>query len=256
MRFPCLKAFLTMNTTAEFEAEKKKNIQEMSADERLRLLTSSWLNESLRYKYSYNFCWMGRPIIQYPQDIIAVQEIIWSVKPDLIVETGIAHGGSLVFSASMLELLGGPGLTVGIDIDIRPHNRRDLEAHPLFKRMCLIEGSSTDQRIVDEVFSLASAYSRPMVILDSNHTHQHVLEELQLYSPLVQTGSYLIVLDTIVEDIPEDLCADRPWGRDNNPKTAVKEFLSRTDRFITDQTIENKLLITVAPGGFLRCIKG
>jgi cephalosporin hydroxylase len=218
-------------------------------------LTLKWLVESAKVKYSYNFAWMGRPIIQYPQDMIAMQEIIWKVQPDLIIETGIAHGGSLIFYASMLELIGESGQVLGIDIDIRQHNRLEIEKHPMFKRITMIEGSSIDEDIAKQVYQFAKNKQRVLVVLDSNHTHEHVLKELQLYSSLVTKGSYLVVFDTAVEDMPADFFPDRPWGRGNNPKTAVWEFLKHNDRFEIDKEMEAKLLITVAPDGYLKCVK-
>jgi cephalosporin hydroxylase len=185
---------------------------------------------------------------------MAMQELIWQIKPQLIVETGIAHGGSLIFYASMLELLGGKGLVVGIDIDIRAHNRREIEAHPLFKRIRLIEGDSTEPSAVEEVYALAEGKAPILVALDSNHTHAHVLKELQLYSPLVRKESYLVVFDTIIEDFPAGWFHDRPWDKGNNPRTAVAEFLAANPRFQEDRDLESKLLITVAPSGYLRCI--
>lgn len=226
-----------------------------NSDENLQNLTNRWFIESCRHKYSYNFSWMGRPIIQFPQDIIAMQEIIWQVKPDLIVETGIAHGGSLIFYASMLELIGEGGKILGIDVDIRQHNRVEIEKHPMFKRITMIEGSSIDEEIAKQVFDFAKGNSRVLVVLDSNHTHDHVLKELQLYSPLVTKDSYLVVFDTVVEDMPEDFFSDRPWGKGNNPKTAVWEFLKTNKRFEIDKDIEAKLLITVAPDGYLKCVE-
>jgi len=226
-----------------------------NSDENLQNLTNRWFIESCRHKYSYNFSWMGRPIIQFPQDIMAMQEIIWQVKPDLIVETGIAHGGSLIFYASMLELIGEGGQILGIDVDIRQHNRVEIEKHPMFKRITMIEGSSIDEEIAKQVFDFAKGNSRVLVILDSNHTHDHVLKELELYSPLVTKDSYLVVFDTVVEDMPEDFFSDRPWGKGNNPKTAVWEFLKTNKRFEIDKDIEAKLLITVAPDGYLKCVE-
>ena len=238
-----------------FEARNKENIGKMGQDERLRESGWNLIVDSLDYEYSYHFKCLGRPIIQYPQDIVAIQEIIWSVKPDLIIETGIAHGGSLIFNASMLELLGGNGQVLGIDIDIREHNRLEIEKHPMFKRITMIEGSSIDDAVVEQVYNFAKGKERILVILDSNHTHKHVLREMELYSPLVKKGSYLVVFDTVVEDMPDELCQDRPWGKGNNPKTAVWEFLKTNDRFEIDKEIENKLLITVAPDGYLKCVK-
>jgi cephalosporin hydroxylase len=204
---------------------------------------------------TYNFTWLGRPIIQFPQDVFAMQEIIWRVRPDLIIETGVAHGGSLVFYASMLEMIGGPGEVVGIDIEIRPANRAAIESHPMFGRIRLVEGSSVDPLTVQRVCALAAGKKRVLVVLDSNHTHDHVSAELRLYSPLVTKGSYLVVFDTIVEHMPAHAFPDRPWGRGNNPMTAVCAFLEKTDRFTVDREIEEKLLITVAPSGYLRCVR-
>ncbi|MDZ7340668.1 MAG: cephalosporin hydroxylase family protein [candidate division KSB1 bacterium] len=238
-----------------FEKRNHEYIQQMAADQELRNLTGAWFERASRYEYSYHFTWLGRPIIQFPQDILAMQEIIWRVQPDLIIETGIARGGSSIFYASMLELIGGEGRVVAIDIDIREHNRCEIEAHPLFKRITMIEGSSTDDKIVQQVYALAQNRERVLVALDSNHVHEHVLAELKLYSPLVTRGSYLVAFDTIIEHMPENFSSNRPWGKNNNPHTAVAEFLRGNDRFIVDHEIEQKLLITVAPGGYLKCIK-
>jgi cephalosporin hydroxylase len=229
-------------------------IARMAANPALVEAARRFMDHSFSHRYSYNFSWLGRPIIQYPQDILATQELIWKVKPDLIVETGIAHGGSLIFSASMLQLIGGDGLVVGIDVDIRPHNRVEIEAHPLAQRITMIQGSSIDPGVVEQVKRLVAGRQRVMVFLDSNHTHDHVLQELELYAPLVTTGSYLIVFDTVVEDLPAEMHSNRPWGPGNNPKTAVHQFLKTTDRFRIDREIQEKLLITVCPDGFLECI--
>ncbi len=186
--------------------------------------------------------------------MIAMQEILWEVKPDLVIETGIAHGGSLIFYASILELIG-KGEVLGIDIEIRPHNRKAIEEHPMFKRINMIEGSAVDEAVAKQVYDFTKGKEKVLVCLDSMHTHDHVLKELQIYSPLVTKDSYLLVFDTIVEDMPDELFSDRPWGKGNNPKTAVWEFLKKNDRFVIDKDIENKLLITVAPDGFLKCVK-
>jgi cephalosporin hydroxylase len=233
----------------------EENAARMAVDEDLKARARDLFLRSCEYKYSYNFTWLGRPIIQYPQDILAMQEIIWRVQPDLIVETGIAHGGSLIFHASLLELLGGDGLVLGIDIDIRDHNRAAIESHPLARRVRMIEGSSIDPEVVRQVTEFARDRKRVLVSLDSNHTHQHVLAELHAYEPLVTKGSYLVVFDTVVEDMPKSFFPDRPWGPGDNPKTAVCEFLRGTDRFEVDQELENKLLLSVAPGGYLKCTK-
>ena len=244
-----------MTTQDAFINRNKKFVQAMGNEKSLNEITKQWLIATSRFEYSYHFTWLGRPIIQFPQDIIAMQEIIWQVKPDLVIETGIAHGGSLIFSASMLELLGGDGQVLGIDIDIREHNRVEIEKYPMYKRIAMIEGSSIDDKIAGKVYDFAKGRKRVMVFLDSMHTHDHVLRELQLYSPLVTKGSCLVVFDTVIEDMPEDFFPDRPWCKGNNPKTAVWEFLKKNNRFEIDKSIENRLLITVAPDGYLRCIK-
>jgi cephalosporin hydroxylase len=229
-------------------------IEAMGADARVAKLAGELFVESCRYRYSYNFTWLGRPIIQFPEDMIAIQEIIWKTKPDLIVETGVAHGGSLIFWASLLELIGGDGRVVGVDIDIRAHNRAAIEAHPMSRRIDLIQGSSTSEEVLAEVRRRAAERSRVMVILDSNHSHDHVLKELRLYSPLVKPGAYLVVCDTVVEDMPADMFADRPWGPGDSPKTAVREFLKATTRFEVDPEYEHKLLLSVCPEGYLKCV--
>jgi cephalosporin hydroxylase len=227
----------------------------MAADVELRKQAHDVFLRSCEYRYSYNFTWLGQPIIQYPQDILAMQEIIWRVQPDLIVETGIAHGGSLIFHASLLEMIGNDGLVLGIDIDIRALNREAIESHPMFRRIQMIKGSSIDPGIVAQVHDIAKDRKRILVSLDSNHTHEHVLAELRAYAPLVTRDSYLVVFDTVVEDMPKSFFPDRPWGPGDNPKTAVREFLKTTDRFAVDSEIENKLLLSVAPEGYLKCLK-
>jgi cephalosporin hydroxylase len=239
----------------QFEAEKRARIAAMAQDASFRKLSRDWFDASCRHRYSYHFTWMGLPVIQYPQDLIAMQEIIWRTRPEMIVETGIARGGSLVFFASMLETIGGAGRVVGVDVDIRPHNRAAIESHALARRITLLEGSSVDPAVAQKVHSLARGMRSLLLVLDSNHTHEHVARELQLYSPLVRRGGYLLVLDTVVEDLPAGLSAGRPWGPGNNPRTAVRAFLEGNDRFEVDAEIENKLLLTVAPGGYLKCVK-
>ena len=238
----------------DFEQEKIERIGKYKKKSNLIDAAQSFFIESMINKYSYNFAWMGRPIIQYPQDMIAMQEILWKVKPDLVIETGIAHGGSLIYYASILELIG-KGNILGIDIDIREHNRIAIETHPMFKRISMIEGSSVSESVLEKVRMVAGKNRTILVSLDSNHTHDHVLKELETYSPFVTKGSYLVVFDTVVEDIPDHLSSNRPWGKGNNPKTAVWKFLESTGRFVIDHDIENKLLITAAPDGYLKCIK-
>lgn len=245
-----------MNAGKVFLEQMEANIAALGADEQLKTLSRSWINDSGQHQYAYNFSWLGRPIIQLPQDIVGMQELIWRLQPDLIIETGIAHGGSLIFSASMLELnaaCGGPinAGVLGIDIDIRSHNRRAIEAHPMIKRISMIEGSSLDPDVIGRAVAQAEGKRCVMVILDSNHTHDHVLAELEAYGPLTTVGSYCVVFDTIIEDLPADMFLDRPWGPGNNPKTAVWQYLKSNPSFEVDKRIENKLLITVAPDGYL-----
>jgi cephalosporin hydroxylase len=240
---------------AEYDPKDAALIARMGADTSLNATAYDLITKIAGYRYSYNFSWLGRPIIQYPQDMIAMQEIIWRVKPDIIIETGIAHGGSLIFYASMLELLGGGGQVLGIDIDIREHNRQAIEEHPMHKRITMMQGSSIDEKVIVDVRAFAQGRKCVLVTLDSNHTHEHVLAELQSYAPLVTEGSYLVVFDTIVEEMPEGFYPDRPWAKGNNPRTAVWEYLKTTDRFEIDKEIEDKLVITAAPDGYLRCVK-
>lgn len=225
------------------------------SDDDFATLSRRWLAASVRRRYSYGFTWLGRPVIQYPQDLLALQELLFRIRPRLVIETGIAHGGSLIFHASLLELLGDDGRVLGIDIDIRAHNRSALDAHPLRPRIDLLEGSSIDAGIAEQVHARAAGRSPVLVVLDSMHTEAHVLAELRLYSPLVAVGSYVVVLDTIIEDLPDDLYPDRPWSRGNNPKTAVHAFLGENKRFEIDHEIEARLGITTAPDGFLRCVR-
>ena len=225
--------------------------------EEFKNTAKKFISQSVDARYSFNFKWMGRPIIQYPQDIVAVQELIWDIKPDLIIETGVAHGGSAVFFASLLELnalSGGPkdAEVWCVEIDLRAHNREAILAHPMYPRLRIFDGSSLDDKIAFEVSQKALQCERVMVILDSNHTHQHVLGELNLYASLVSVGSYCVVFDTVIEDLE---VVDRPWGKSNNPKTAVAEFLKMNSDFVVDYSIDEKLLISVAPGGYLKRVK-
>jgi len=227
----------------------------MSQDEELKKMSLEWMLKADKYKYTYNFRWLGRPIIKFPNDIIVMQEIIWEVRPDLIIETGIAHGGSIIFSASMLELLGGDGQVVAVDIDIRPNNRMEIEKHPMYKRITMFEGDSTSPEIVARIKDIAQTKSKVMVFLDSLHTHEHALKEMNLYAPMVTVGSYLVLPDTFIEYFPKGYYANRPWDVGNNPLTAIREFLAKNDNFIIDREQSSKLMITEAFDGFLKRIK-
>ncbi len=252
-----------------FQKEVVNRIKKNSKNSSLVKAANNFMSESIDHKYSYNYSSLGRPIIQYPQDMIAIQEIIWETKPDLIIETGIAHGGSLIMNASMLAILdmceaieNGENLNpkvsdrkvIGIDIDIRAHNRKAIEIHPMSSRIQMIEGSSISSEIVQKVQAEAKKYKKILVCLDSNHTHDHVFAELKAYAPLTTVGSYCVVFDTIVDDMPKDTYPDRSWGLGNNPKTAVYEYLKNHSKFKIDRSIQDKLLISVAPDGYLKRI--
>jgi cephalosporin hydroxylase len=239
----------------------KNNVSNLIENKLFAELSKEWSEQSIKAEYSYNFEWLGRPLIQYPTDLVGMQEVFFKTKPDLVIETGIAHGGSLIFSASMMALMDicdgvseieSARHVIGVDIDIKPHNRRAIEEHPLFSRITLLEGSSVDQSLFSELSDIAKNYKRIMVILDSNHTHDHVLEELRMYSELVSIGNYCIVMDTVIETSPIAALADRPWTVGNNPMTAVKQFLAEGSNFAVDKEIEYKLSVTVAPNGWLR----
>lgn len=249
-----------------FEKDCIEETQKQSEDNLFRELSHKWLNHSWKNKYTYHFSWLGRPIIQMPQDILALQEIIWKVKPDLIIETGIAHGGSVCLSASLLALLEIDDLkknpksklnrkVIGIDIDIRKHNKEKIDKHFLADKIEMIEASSVEIKTFEKVEKISKNYSKILVILDSNHTEEHVLQELMLYSSLVSKNSYCIVFDTIISEMASDFSNNRPWNRRNSPKTAINKFLKKEDKFIVDKSIDNKLLISMAPGGFLKKVK-
>jgi len=259
-----------MNPIETFNKEVAKNIRRLGEDRDIQGLSRIWSRVTNQHGYSYNFSWLGRPIIQYPQDMNAWQELIWQIRPDLIIETGIAHGGSLIFSASMLALIDmceaieqkkpfDPSISrrkvLALDIDIRAHNRTAIEAHPMGSRIQMIQGSSIAPEVITQVHAIASKFSRIMICLDSDHTHDHVLAELNAYAELTSVGSYCCVFDTLIEDMPKEMFKDRSWGPGNSPKTAVWEYVKTHPEFEIDKSIQHKLLITVAPDGWLKRIK-
>lgn len=244
-----------MDDTKQFETDGVHEIERMGADDALAASTREWMDRATQHKYSYHFSWMGVPIIQFPQDIMAMQEILWRVRPDLVIETGIARGGSILFYAAMMEMMGIEGQVVGIDIDVRAHNRARIEDHPMAGRIEMIEASSIAPDTARRVAAVAQGATTVLVALDSNHTHDHVTKELELYAPLVTPGSYLVVFDTLVEFQANARYPNRPWAVGNNPHTAVMAFLEKTDRFEIDKRIANKLQISVAPDGYLKCRK-
>jgi cephalosporin hydroxylase len=256
-----------MTPEQQFSAERAERLTAYAQDTAFQDLSRQWLQTSMDKKYVYNYDWLGRPIIQYPQDMVAIQELVWTVRPDLIIETGIAHGGSLILSASMLAMLDmcdaiESGSTIdprqsqrkviGIDIDIREHNRAAIQAHPMASRIQMVQGSSIAPDVVAQVREAAQGYQKVMVFLDSMHTHDHVLGELDAYAPLVSPGSYCVVFDTFVEDMPPQFFADRPWDVGNNPKTATRQWLASHPDFTVDRSMESRLMVTVAPEGFLQ----
>lgn len=253
-----------------FDQQVEKNIRGMGANHDFLMASRHWSDMARAHNYVYNFTWLGRPIIQGPPDICGLQELFWQVKPDLVIETGIARGGSLILSASILALIEyaeaveqGRSLdpkspkrkVLGVDIDIRPENRAAIEAHPMASRIEMIQGSSIDAGVIAQVKQKAAGFKRILVCLDSNHTHDHVLAELEAYAPLVAVGSYCVVMDTGIEDIPASQCAGRPWGKGNNPKTAAREYLKHHPEFIADRMVDWKLAVTAAEEGFLKRIK-
>jgi cephalosporin hydroxylase len=256
-----------MTPAEQFAAERAERLADYAQDTAFKDLSRQWLQTSMDKKYVYNYDWLGRPIIQYPQDMVAIQELVWTVRPDLIIETGIAHGGSLILSASLLAMLDmcdaiDSGSTIdprqsarkviGIDIDIREHNRAAIEAHPMASRIQMVQGSSIAPDVVAQVRAAAQGYKKVMVFLDSMHTHDHVLGELEAYAGLVSPGSYCVVFDTFVEDMPPQFFADRPWDVGNNPKTATRQWLASHPDFSVDRSMESRLMVTVAPEGFLK----
>ena len=258
-----------MDPVRQFRKEREDTIEAFGRDAGFHERSRAWVQEAMDKRYVYNFDWLGRPIIQYPQDVFAMQELVWATRPDVIVETGIAHGGSLVLSASLLAMLewcdaaqadalldtsSTKRRVIGVDIDIRAHNRAAMESHPMARKITKIEGSSIAKDTIAQVTDLVGDAARVMICLDSNHTHDHVLAELDAYAKLVTPGCYCVVLDTFVEDMPKGFIKDRPWDKGNNPKTAVKEWLAVNPEFAIDEAIENQLMITGAPSGFLKRI--
>ena len=256
-----------MNPIEEFQKDVAENIRKLGEDQELQSFTWDWVKKVSPYRYTHNFSWLGRPIIQFPQDLVAIQELIWRVKPDLVIETGIAHGGSLIFHASQLAMLDYQDAVenntlldpanpkrkvIGIDIEIREHNRKEIEAHHLSNYIDLVEGSSIAPQTIANVKERTQGFNTTLVCLDSNHTHEHVLKELEAYGPLTSKGSYCLVMDTAIEDMPDHFFSDRPWSIGDNPKTAVWEYLKTHHEFEIDKQMDHKLLITVAPDGYLK----
>jgi cephalosporin hydroxylase len=246
----------TTDPVEQFFAERETDIQAMGRDEDLRRKSLEWMLHADRYKYTYNFTWMGRPIIKFPGDIVIQQELMWKLKPDLVIETGIAHGGSIIFTASMMEMMGIDGEVVGIDIDIRQHNRALIEEHPMAKRIMMYEGSSTSAEVVEKVRKHIFGKKCVMVVLDSLHSHEHVYNELKMYAPMVTVGAYCILPDTFIEFFPKGYYShNRPWDVGNNPYTGMKQYLGETDKFEIDHSLTSKAMITETIDGYLRRVR-
>jgi len=237
-----------------FEVEKSAEIERAIADPQLLQKARDFLIHSDRYKYGYYWTWLGLPIIQMPEDIVLTQELLWETKPDFVIEAGIAWGGSLAMYAAFQEIQGF-GHVFGIDLTIPEHNRQAIMDTPVSKRITLIEGSSSDPETFAKVSAHIPKGSNILLVLDSNHTHEHVLAELNLWSPLVQVGNYIIVSDTIVEEVPEQKHRPRPWRPGNNPMTGMLEFLSQNDRFDLRNSYSDRAFASFNPSGYLKCIK-
>jgi len=245
----------TLYTRAEFEDLRRESAEEMHNDRDLRRQALDVLVRADHYRWIHQTNWLGEPTLNLPQDMFALQEIIFNTRPKFILELGVAWGGSLLFYATLMEALGG-GRIIGVDIYLPDDLKARLGSHGrLSERLTLIDGSSIEAETLARVKSIVGNCREVMVVLDSYHTHEHVLKELRLYSPLVGKGHYLVCGDTVVEDIPEQAHRSRPWGPGNNPKTALRQFLQENDRFVVDDYVDMKLLLSCSPGGYLKALQ-
>lgn len=239
----------------DLEKQKRENAGAQRQDEGLARIAHDFVVKSDQYGYGYQWTWCGLPVIQMPQDIVVTQEIIWACKPDVIIETGIAWGGSIALYASLLQLIG-KGKVVGVDLNLMNHVADQIMGLPFASgRVHLYKGSSVDPDIVSRIRAHVSPGQSVMVLLDSNHTHEHVFEELKIYAPLVTKGQFLIVSDTIVEEIPVQEHRPRPWGPGNNPKTALRAYLRDHPEFEVDSYINAKALLTYSPDAYCRKVR-
>lgn len=250
---------LVIDTTAKVvihEVKGERRRVDLYSREAFELISHQWLKLGWDGKYTYTFTWMGRPIIQLPDDMFRIQEVIYQVKPDVIIETGVAHGGSIVFYASLCKIIG-KGRIIGVDIEIRPQNRNAIESHKLFSLITLVEGDSTDPQVVNQIKSLLKPNENAMVILDSCHTKEHVLNELEAYHDLVTPGSYIVATDGFVKYLYDVPSGKVEW-KENNPAEAVKEFLERHPEFEIEQSkwlfTESELIenVTYWPEAYLK----
>ena len=245
-----------MDDRDAFLADRRRNSVALGQDEAAFTASVEAVVRADRHSYAYLWTWLGVPIIQLPADVMATQEVVWDCKPDVVIETGVARGGSLIFMASLLTLIG-KGKIVGVDIDIRAHNRRSIEEHALTNLVTLIEGPSTDPETIARVRETIPDGASVMVILDSDHSYDHVLDELRVYGPLVTPGQFLVVADTLLGRLtPEQTPKARAdvWEPGNEPLSALREYMRETDRFSIDEAINGKLILSSSPGGYLRCL--
>ncbi|MDG1286926.1 MAG: CmcI family methyltransferase [Rickettsiales bacterium] len=247
---------MTEDPIKQFLDERHADIVKMGQDEELRQKSLEWMHHADKYKYTYNYSWMGRPVIKYPNDMMIQQELMWALKPDLVIETGIAHGGSIIFTAAMMEMMGIDGEVVGIDIDIRKHNRDAIEAHPMMKRITMYEGDSVSSEMVEKVRAHTEGKKCVMVILDSLHSHEHVYKELQAYADMTTVGSYCVLPDTFIEFFPKGYYSDtRPWDVGDNPYTAMQQYMSEVNHFEIDKSLTHKAMITETIDGYLKRVR-
>jgi cephalosporin hydroxylase len=248
---------VSIDHRAEFEACANAQAIALGKDNVIFEQAVATMLAADKYRYAYLWTWMGVPIIQLPADVMATQEVIFATKPDIIIETGVARGGSVIFMASMLELTG-KGKVIGIDIDMRAHNRDTIAKHPMGKRVCLIEGSSDDTATLAQVRAQIPPGASVMAVLDSDHSRDHVLSELRAYAPMVTEGQFLVVADTVVGHIERKHAItenrSRTWLQGDDPLSAVKTFLEESKRFEVDPVVNGKLIFSSSPGGYLRCI--
>ena len=238
----------------EFQASIIRQSLALGQDDAVFRQSTELVTELDRYDYTYLWSWMGVPIIQMPADIMATQEVVWTTKPDVIIETGVARGGSVLFMASLLEMIG-KGKVIGVDIDIRAHNRETIQAHPMSKRVEMIEGGSADDDTLEKVRALIPEGASVMVVLDSDHSRDHVLAECRAYAPLITPGCYLVVADTLVGHVSEENAPKKRskiWFKGNEPLSALNDFIFENSDFEVDEVLNGKLVLSSSPGGYVR----
>lgn len=238
------------------ERDGQETRHSLASAEGFAAAARAWVRATWDSKYVYSFSWMGRPVIQLPDDMLRLQEVIWDIKPDVLIETGVAHGGSLIFYASLFEAMG-KGRVIGVDIEIRPHNRAAIEAHPMSKRIDLVEGSSTAPEVLAQVKALMKPGETALVVLDSNHSKQHVLDELRAYGPLVSPGSWIVATDGVMENVVGGPRTAEDWTW-NNPRQAALDFVAENPDFVIEEPVPSfnegvvKDRVTYWPDAYIR----